>query len=130
MTTTACAFDGCFRFAARVGLCHTHYMQQRRGKPLTPIRPYGAPKPEQPRRIERPSTVRDELGRKRCNLCTQWLVTGQFYADPRAFDQLSSHCGKCSNLSRFKLTRTSYEALLAGQGNACAFCRKPQVRRA
>jgi hypothetical protein len=127
MTTTQCSFDSCFRFAVRVGLCHTHYMQRRRGKPLTPIRAYRDPKPDQPRRIARPSLVRDEQGRKRCNLCTQWLAVDQFYADPRSADELSSHCGKCSNLSRFKLTRTSYEALLADQGGRCAFCSKPHT---
>lgn len=35
---TKCGFDGCNRTRKCKGLCDTHYSQQRRGKPLTPIR--------------------------------------------------------------------------------------------
>jgi hypothetical protein len=103
-------------------------MQQYRGKELTPLRPYGQPKDGAPA-IERPkpSLVRDEQGRKRCGLCGQWLHVNQFYADGASADGLTGHCGRCSNLSRFKLTRTTYEAMVAQQGGGCAFCSKPHT---
>ncbi len=33
-----CAFEGCVNWARKKGLCDTHYVQQHRGLPLTPIR--------------------------------------------------------------------------------------------
>jgi hypothetical protein len=36
-----CSFDGCDRNSLAHGLCWTHYQQQRRGRPLTPIRQKG-----------------------------------------------------------------------------------------
>ena len=39
MSNATCQFPGCDRPRAARGLCNTHYVQQRNGKPLTPIRP-------------------------------------------------------------------------------------------
>ena len=36
---TCTAVPGCDRPAAYTGLCATHYVQRRRGRPFTPIRP-------------------------------------------------------------------------------------------
>jgi hypothetical protein len=36
-----CTFPGCDRKSLSFGLCWTHYQQQRRGRPLTPIRMKG-----------------------------------------------------------------------------------------
>jgi hypothetical protein len=35
-----CAFEGCDKRRRALGLCVAHYMQQRRGTPLRPLRPY------------------------------------------------------------------------------------------
>lgn len=39
-----CSFDDCDRKTEAKGLCHTHYVQQRRGIPLKPIRALGLDK--------------------------------------------------------------------------------------
>lgn len=38
-----CSFDGCVRAAKTKGLCHSHYVQRRRGRPLSPLRHQGLP---------------------------------------------------------------------------------------
>lgn len=37
--TVSCSFDGCHRKVRARGLCQTHYVMQRKGLPLRPIRP-------------------------------------------------------------------------------------------
>lgn len=39
-----CSYGGCERLVEAKGLCHTHYVQQRRGIPLKPVRIFGLDK--------------------------------------------------------------------------------------
>lgn len=39
-TPSSCAFDGCGRKVLALGLCTSHYRQQRRGRPLKALRKF------------------------------------------------------------------------------------------
>ena len=41
----ACTYENCDKIHIAQGLCIGHYYQVRRGSPLTPLRPYGDPRP-------------------------------------------------------------------------------------
>lgn len=62
-----CDFEGCERGATARGLCQTHYMQQRSGKELTPIRAYG-----DGGKWKNPSKVKAEHRRKRKEEIVAW----------------------------------------------------------
>lgn len=71
-----CSFEPCEREVHCADLCSTHYMQQRKGKPLTPIRSYKR-------------AVRGEEGRV-CNNCGQYKLNDEYYSERK------TACKECS----------------------------------
>lgn len=76
--------------------------------------------------------TRDDLGRKRCPRCGEWKPEGDFYASRKGADGLAYGCKLCQAAvqrakvpRRHGLTEVDYDALSAGQGDACAICRQP-----
>lgn len=112
--TETCEFPDCGRPHLSKGLCAGHYHQQWAGTPLRPIR-------------EVPDTAaRDELGRKCCTSCGNWLTVDAFYGRTVSADGLSPWCKRCTrshDLQRkFGLTLNEYEVILQAQGGGCAVC--------
>lgn len=109
-----CSFDGCGRPATCRGLCDTHADQAARGKELTPIRSFHK------------TTIRDDLGRKRCCTCTEWHDPAEFQACARNADGLSSQCKRCYRqdqwLKKFGISADQYASMLKAQGGGCAVC--------
>ena len=108
-----CAFDPCDRKAWAKKLCRSHYAQQGRGKPLTPLR------------VHNPRS-RDDRGRKRCSVCGEWLPESRFDLASDRADGLMNHCKACRQVYDMKrnygLTPAEYGELLAKQGNRCPIC--------
>lgn len=73
--------------------------------------------------------IRDAQGNKYCPRCCQWLNEDQFSTSPYASDKLKSPCTQCTNVARWGLTRSSYEALLDEQSGVCALCYQPPTAR-
>lgn len=109
-----CTFDECGRPAVSRGLCGSHANQQKRGKPLSPLR------------SRQKTTIRDELGRKRCSTCATWQDPARFYPSSKNADGLNTYCKRCDRDMRLRrnygIGVTQYEELLARQGGGCAIC--------
>ena len=78
---------------------------------------------KRPKRSHHAPTIRDELGRKLCRRCDQWLDEEMFSKSKTAGDGLHCYCIRCVNLRKFGLDRNSYDELLAAQGGVCAICK-------
>jgi hypothetical protein len=109
-----CSFDGCERPRSCKGLCASHYAQQRKGNPLTPLNDRVNPR------------GRDADGNKRCATCKRWKPLPEFRAVARTADGLDSRCITCAHdLSIRKLygiRADQYAVLLEAQGGGCAIC--------
>lgn len=71
--------------------------------------------------------ARDELGRKQCGWCLDWLPVIEFRANNRprkSSDGLDLYCKECVRLSRHNLTRADAAEILAKQDHRCAICQK------
>lgn len=116
-----CTGPECGRKILSRQLCSTHYEQMRRRGFLTPIGSSG-------RRVSGAALVRDELGRKQCASCRDWLDEKSFSRldESRSKDGLNHTCRTCYKFRQIKhnynLTREQYEALLEEQGGGCAIC--------
>ena len=122
MTRSECSFAGCGRPHYARTLCHTHYTQHKRGKPLAEIGPRrGVVKSGQ-----RATTLRDEQGRKLCIRCGLWSFESDFIRDASHADGLSTYCKPCRSAHarawRYGLEPTDVERMVSEQGGACAVC--------
>lgn len=109
-----CEFPGCGRKHEAHGLCPGHLYQRRSGQPLVPL-------------LERLKTTdRDELGRKLCRVCRQWLPEESFFANRVPKDGRHNRCVKChrsENLHRtYGITSHDYDRMLKAQGGVCKIC--------
>lgn len=121
MTDRDCSFSGCSNPVKAHRLCMGHYAQQRKGRPLTPLRP---------RRAQSvPDTARDDQGRKLCLKCQTYKPEADFTRDATRQDGLNIYCAVCIRsrhlLHSYGLTAEQYAAMLDEQGGACAACRAP-----
>ncbi len=77
-----CKFEECDKPAKGLGLCTSHYSQQRRGHELTPLRGYNR------------SPYKDENG-KVCTKCNEYRKWDEFYDNPKTTDKKHSRCSVC-----------------------------------
>ena len=116
--TRPCIFPNCVgRPYYAKGMCVGHYHQDLKGQPLRPLhtkRPKGAP------------AKRDDLGRKQCSHCAEWLPETAFHASTSTSDGFAVHCRTCAKSLRRKcwygLDQATFDAVLAAQGGRCATC--------
>jgi len=107
-----CSVEGCGgRHKAR-GYCNRHYLQV--------VWHGGEPTP--PRRYD--TTVRDELGRKRCVSCETWRAESEFHKSKKCKDGYASTCSHCYRnqyTARYRhgLNDLEYSVLLDAQGGRC-----------
>lgn len=90
MSDTTCAFDGCGRAVNSLGLCQTHYIQQRKGRELTPIREYKR-------------SQRDEKGRV-CTECSEYKLNDEYYV--RKDGSQNTKCKEC-HINKYSGRRNS-----------------------
>lgn len=109
-----CSYEPCDRPHYGKGLCQPHWERQSRGSKLGPIREH------------RPSTERDEQGRKSCRRCREWLPEGDFAKSSKRADGLQGDCRKCvsdkGRLAKYGITPERYRSILETQGGGCAIC--------
>lgn len=109
-----CEHPGCERKHEAHGLCPGHLYQQRTGKALAPLLP----------RLK--TTDRDDMGRKLCRLCQEWLPVSSFYANSTPKDGLHNRCMRCSRNDRltntYGITLDEYLVMLESQGGVCKIC--------
>lgn len=114
MTAKTCTFQGCDKVHYGKGLCNSHWQQVRQGRSLAPLRRQVTP------------ARRDELGRKWCKGCSEWLSEDLFYRHTGTSDRLTPECSRCICVrqaeTRFKLEPGTYLAMLEAQGGVCAVC--------
>lgn len=122
-----CTFEDCDRLNFGHGLCHTHYMQQRRGVPLRAIR---SPRPD------------DGEGYRWCGSCKQFRDEDEFGWDTTR-NQPKRTCRPCHasrmaaynaanrktvnlkrRVSKRGISVDDYHALVLAQGGRCAICRR------
>lgn len=116
-TEGMCTFPGCTQRHEAHGFCPGHRNQYMTGRPLAELEP----------RLK--TTDRDELGRKRCNACLEWLPVEQFTNNKTPADGLSTSCKTCHRrrglLKRYGLTLDQFDELLGQHAGLCAICRAP-----
>lgn len=119
-TTPACTFASCDKLDAGRGLCEGHREQDRKGQALRPLGfrlPSGT------------ASARDELGRKRCRDCLEWLSVEQFAGNRGQGGDLKNSCRSCRRITglarKYSLSRERYEQMLAEQNHGCAICLVP-----
>jgi hypothetical protein len=115
MTANHCtALPDCTAPATRKGLCNGHRLQQRKGKPFTPL--------------QIRTTARDEQGRKWCPLGKHWTSPEDFTKCASRADGLEAYCANCRQfrtaLRLYNITREDLLAMFERQGNACGICLK------
>jgi len=109
-----CEFPDCGRRHEARGLCPGHLYQKNSGRELAPLLP----------RLK--TTDRDDLGRKLCRLCAQWLAVEAFYTNPTPKDGLHNRCIDCHRSERlhrnYGITFDAYRQMLEEQGGGCKIC--------
>lgn len=115
MGKRTCSFDACHRLHNAHGLCTGHYAQEQLGKPLTPLKQLGH------------SWARDDVGRKFCTRCLDWLPVAEFGKEAKREDGLSHYCKRCVRNYRLQcvygVTIDQYEAMFAAQRGKCGICK-------
>lgn len=132
--TTDCTEDGCIHPAKSRGLCDSHYYHVRRTG--TTRRLY------ETRRARGDTLLRDDLGRKKCSSCCEWLDESEFGVAERALDGLRPVCRTCRSSQvreyqrglsagekkrrwlwrRYQKTAQWFDTTLDVQGYLCAVC--------
>lgn len=109
-----CSVEGCDKLVGKRGargVCGAHLHRLRRhGDPLAG------------RRAHKSTLIRDELGRKQCICCEEWLDVVRFGTHRSALDGLHSSCTRCGIDSRHHLTPSRRYQLLAQQDWKCRAC--------
>lgn len=114
-SSSKCTVDGCTKPHYGHGWCEMHYWRDRRWGNVHEKRPpggYHIPK-------------RDDLGRKHCNQCKQWLPIDQFHKNAARLDGLTYECKPCYHKKTRKYKYSlgiSVDAWLIQKGGACAIC--------
>lgn len=112
-----CSFDGCRRFAtSEDALCFAHRKQLAKRGRLARIAV---------RRKNGAALERDELGRKECGMCTEWLPLDAYPASPVQADGLASTCNHCRVFDTYGVTPTRHAEMLEAQRHVCAICAEP-----
>lgn len=87
------------------------------------------PKGQGPRRRKSEVLERDELGRKCCIACKEWLDVSCYVATAHTSDRLSGKCRTCSSYVASTKDRDLRDRLIAEYRNECWCCgRKPTKR--
>lgn len=105
------------------GLCHTHYQYARRHGLLN-----GLPYAETVNHL-----ARDELGRKRCHGCEEWLELDRFVKNVQSPDGHRARCKDCvygpegerahmRRLACYGIDQVRLDQLLAACAEACPIC--------
>ena len=104
-----CSIDSCSRARYLKGFCESHYRKFRRhGDPLAG------------RRNSDLINERDDLGRKLCMMCEEWLPESSFQArEGKSADGLRNRCSRCLTDTKRGLTIGMRRAFLEAQGGAC-----------
>lgn len=109
-----CSFEGCGRAVNAYGLCQRHRVQQRAGKPLTPLRG------DVDRGCDFPGCDKPHKGNGYCQGHGTQLRRGRPLAP---LTKQKSTTGREQYLARqYGLTLAAYEDLLIFQGGRCAIC--------
>lgn len=132
--STDCSEEGCMHPAKSRGLCDSHYYQ---------IRHRGATRRlYETRRPKGDTLIRDELGRKECRSCCEWLDESEFGFSKRALDGFRPVCRTCRSAQvreyqrglspgekkrrwiwrRYRKTPQWFDQTLKSQGGRCAVC--------
>ncbi len=118
--TEECSFEACDKTAEGNGLCWGHIEQDRKGQPLRPLgkrHPTGT------------GYLRDDLGRKRCHDCLEWLEIEHFGRVTGKGDGFTTQCRRCRRMyaiaRKYGLSADRYEQIIQDQGFECAVCRRP-----
>lgn len=117
-----CEGPACGRRAVRRGLCHSHAMQRSRGATLKPLRRMSA---------KGSGSIRDELGRKKCFECEEWLPTNSFTKGAGQADGLRNYCRNCvSQHSRQKRYGLDPQRFAEMANLGCQICGKSEPTEA
>jgi len=111
-----CRIEGCGRRVRSQGLCFGHNRTDGAGE-VSP---------------RRSALARDDLGRKHCRTCDQWLPLESFTKDFRGKDGLRSICLACHSAKRrvmkYGVTPEWFDLTFESQGRRCAICRSAEPR--
>jgi recombination endonuclease VII len=111
-----CSVDGCYDTHSSRGYCPSHYSRWRRT---------GDPGPAFEVRRRDPS-MRDDLGRKQCRSCDEWLPEGAYTKSRSNADGLSGECRECVHVAgmtkRYGVDPSWYSETLRKQNGGCAVC--------
>lgn len=114
-----CEINDCNRPYLAGGLCSAHDARKRKGIPMD--------KPIRKQRKTADLLVRDDLGRKQCRVCMEWLPESSYTAS-HTKDKLQGACRECCKWSHIERTygldKHGYAAMLASQGGGCAVCKR------
>ena len=103
-----CSAPDCEQIHYAKGLCNLHWQRARNGPPVM-----------RPREVV---AARDELGRKQCGSCLEWLPTTDYAPHKASRDGLQVQCGACRRFAKHGLTPGIAADILARQQGSCVVC--------
>lgn len=68
----------------------------------------------------------DSNGNRKCSKCKIPQPKSNFFESKK--DYFNSMCLKCTNLTKYKISKFDYNLLLKKQNHACAICERPETK--